>query len=107
MAIAEAAVPLIRRDSGLYLLIVAYTLAGLVFLHAIGAADRSAYAVYFGRWTLLNCVTLPTVAVLIDALVILRRFDSRRSLAVKRIFSTRRLAYSLSGLCLLMALMTF
>ena len=105
--ILRAAAPVVRRDSALYLCIVIYTLAGLVFLNAIGAADLEAYSIYFGRWTFLNCLILPTFAILIDFLVIVRRFDSRRRLAARRIFSTSRLAYSFSGLCLLMALMIF
>ncbi|RWA61369.1 hypothetical protein EN833_15775 [Mesorhizobium sp. M4B.F.Ca.ET.190.01.1.1] len=101
------AIQLVRRDSGLYLSIVIYTLAGLVFLHAIGADDRTAYAIYFGRWTLLNCLILPVFAILIDLILIVRRFGPRRRLAAKRIFSTTRLAYAFSGLSLLMALMIF
>ncbi|RVD67477.1 hypothetical protein EN751_36590, partial [Mesorhizobium sp. M4A.F.Ca.ET.029.04.2.1] len=101
------AIQLVRRDSGLYLSIVIYTLAGLVFLHAIGADDRTAYAIYFGRWTLLNCLILPAFAILIDLILIVRRFGPRRRLAAKRIFSMTRLAYAFSGLSLLMALMIF
>lgn len=106
-AAANGAIPLVRRDSGLYLFIAIYTLAGLVFLHAIGAADRSAYSIYFGRWILLNGVMLPVFAILVDVSLLMHRFDGRRRLAAKQVFSTSRLAYSLSGLCLLMALMIF
>lgn len=105
--VTNGAIPLVRRDSGLYLFIVGYTLAGLVFLHAIGAADRSAYSVYFGRWTLLNCVMPSAFAILVDVSLLMHRFDGRRRLAAKHVFSTSRLAYSLSGLCLMMALMIF
>ncbi len=106
-AVTKQAIPIVRRDSGLYLFIVIYALAGLVFLHAIGAADRSAYSIYFWRWISLNGLTLPIFAVLVDISLIIHRFDSRRRLAAKYVFSTSRLAYSLSGLCLLMALMIF
>ncbi|MER9524696.1 phosphatase PAP2 family protein [Mesorhizobium sp. M0292] len=105
--VTRQAIPLIRRDSGVYLFIVVYTLAGLVFLYAIGAADRSAYSIYFGRWILLNGLMLPTFAIIVDISLLIHRFDSRRRLAAKYVFSTSRLAYSLSGLCLLMALMIF
>ncbi|MBZ9676670.1 phosphatase PAP2 family protein [Mesorhizobium sp. ES1-1] len=106
-AIINRALPLVRRDSGLYLLIAVYTFLGLGFLHVVGAADRSAYAVYFGRWTLLNGVTLPAVAGLVEFGLLIHRFDRRRGLAARYVFSTSRLAYSLSGLCLVMALMIF
>lgn len=106
-AIVREAVQLVRRDSGLYLAIVIYVLAGLIFLNAIGAADRLAFSIYFGSWISLNGFVLPTMAVLADAIFIIHRFNSRRRLVVKRVFSIERLAYSLSGLCLLMALMIF
>ncbi|MDG4905313.1 phosphatase PAP2 family protein [Mesorhizobium sp. WSM4898] len=106
-AIVTEAAQLVRRDSGLYLAIVIYVLAGLIFLNAIGAADRLAFSIYFGSWISLNGFALPTTAILADAILIMHRFNSRRRLVAKRVFSTGRLAYSLSGLCLLMALMIF
>ncbi|TIS55023.1 MAG: hypothetical protein E5W93_14290 [Mesorhizobium sp.] len=106
-AIVKGVTQLVRRDSGLYLAIVIYILAGLIFLSAIGAADRVAYWIYFRPWIIVNCVILPAIAILTDAFLILRHFKSRRLLAAKRMFSIGRLAYSLSGLCLLMGLMFF
>jgi hypothetical protein len=49
----------------------------------------------------------PAVALLIDYLLLVHRFDRRRRLAFGRIFSVRRLAHLLSGVSLLMALMMF
>ncbi|RWA72093.1 phosphatase PAP2 family protein [Mesorhizobium sp.] len=106
-AIIAAAARLVRRDSGLYLIIAAYTLAGLGFLHAVGADDRSAYSIYFEDWIKLNCLIFPIFVVIFDAILILHRFNSRRLLVVKTTFSNGRLAYFLSGLCLLVALMIF
>ncbi|WP_192252759.1 phosphatase PAP2 family protein [Mesorhizobium silamurunense] len=106
-AIVREAAQLVRRDSGLYLAIVIYVLAGLIFLNAIGAADRLAFSIYFGSWISLNGFVLPTIAILADTIFIIHRFNSRRRVVAKRVFSTERLAYSLSGLCLLMALMIF
>ncbi|MDX8468328.1 phosphatase PAP2 family protein [Mesorhizobium sp. VK23B] len=106
-AIVREAAQLVRRDAALYLAIVIYVLAGLIFLNAIGAADRLAFSIYFGSWISFNGFVLPTITVLADAIFIIHRFNSRRRLVVKRVFSTERLAYSLSGLCLLMALMIF
>ncbi len=98
---------LIRRDAGLYLIIAIYTLAGITFLNALDAADRSAYSIYVVDWTKLNCLVFPVFAVIFDLVLIIHRFGSRRRLAVRRTFSPDRLAYSLSGLCLLMGLMAF
>jgi hypothetical protein len=79
----------------------------MTFLYAIGAADRLAYSMYFQSWTVFNVLVFPALAVLADIVLILHRFNSRRPLVLKRVFSTSRFAYSLSGLCLLMALMIF
>ena len=98
---------LVRRDAGLYLIVAVYTLAGMAFLKALGATDRGAYSIYLVDWTTLNCLVFPTFAVIFDLVLLIHRFGLRRGLVVKRIFSTDRLAYSLSGLCLLMALMVF
>ncbi|TIQ30421.1 MAG: hypothetical protein E5X48_28830 [Mesorhizobium sp.] len=106
-AIAKGATQLVRRDSALYLAIVIYILAGLIFLNAIGAADRIAYSIYLVPWVTANGVIFPAIAVLTDAFLIILHFKSRRLLASKRVFSIERLAYSLSGLCFLMALMFF
>jgi membrane-associated phospholipid phosphatase len=47
------------------------------------------------------------VAILVDLFLLIHRFNYKRRLVARRVFSTSRLAYSLSGLCLLMALMIF
>jgi membrane-associated phospholipid phosphatase len=104
--VAAIVAALVRRDSGLYLLIVAYTLAGSIFLYSIGAIDRAAYSIYFGKWP-TAIVMLMLFAVVIDLFLVVRRFDSRRRLVIGKVFSAPRLAYSISGLCLLMALMVF
>ena len=83
--VAETAA-LIRADAPLYLLITLYTLAGFIFLDAVGAADGQACSIYFTYWLFLCGAFLPLVAVIIDASHIVRRFDRRRRLAARRSF---------------------
>jgi hypothetical protein len=92
-----------RADAGFYLFIVIYTFAGLVFLAAVGATEQAAFSVYALRWFLIFGLLLPAVAILSELLWLFRRFEKRRSLAARRMFSTGRLATFLSGLALLMA----
>lgn len=67
----------------------------------------SAYELYYYQWTKMFLFFMPVVALLLDALYIIHRFDNRRRLAFKRIYSPNRIAYLLSGMMLLMGLMFF
>ena len=96
-----------RADVGFYLFITLYTLVGFIFLNTIGAADRAAYSIYVDHWLFLCVVFLPLVAFVIDASHIVRRFDRRRGLAARRLFSPSRIARLVSGLCLVMTFMIF
>jgi len=98
---------MIRADAGFYLFIAIYTLAGLVFLHAVGAGDRAAYWIYVLRWISLFALFLPAMTVIFDYGLILHRFDRKRSLAARKVFSPSRMARFLSGISLLMAMVAF
>jgi hypothetical protein len=106
-SLAAETAALVRADVGFYLFITLYTLAGFIFLDAIGAADRAAYSIYATHWLFLCLVFLPLVAFVIDASHIVRRFDRKRGLAARRLFSPSRIARLVSGLCLLMTFMIF
>ena len=97
----------IRADSGLYLFIALYTLAGLAFLDMAGASDQASYAIYVTRWLTLFGFLLPAVSFGLHLILLVHRFDSRRRLAARRIFSPSHLAHFASGICLLMAMMLF
>jgi hypothetical protein len=105
--LAEETAKLIRADAGLYLFIAIYTLSGLLFLRAYGAEEQVAYSIYLVYWTILFTMFFPLAAFAVDAAWIVHRFDEKRNLATKRMFSPRRLARLLSGICLLMAFMIF
>lgn len=104
-SISEAAGAHIRGDGLFYLLIVAYTAFGLLLLEVTGAADRAAYSVYLWKWITLFLLFFPAMAFLIDYGTVIHRFDSKRKMAWRRLFSIKRLSYSLAGLALLMAMM--
>ncbi len=103
--VAETAA-LIRADAVFYLIIALYTFASLAFLHAIGAAERTAYSVYAAYWLTLFGLVLPLIAVAID-LARITRFGRRRNLAIRKTFSPSRMPRFLAGMCLLMAFMVF
>ena len=96
-----------RADMPIYLFVLIYTFLGIWFLVLTNAVDRAAFAVYLGRWPVLFGLLLPALAILLDTLLLVHRFDRRRSLAARRIFSARRLAKLLSGIALLEVMFLF
>ena len=105
--LATATARLIRADAPLYLFILVYTIAGLAFLDWSGASDRAAYVIYIVKWLMLFGFLLPAIALLLDAAVLIHRFERRRGLAARRIFSTQRLARFFSGVALLLSMFLF
>jgi hypothetical protein len=97
----------IARDAPLYGFILAYTLAGLAFVHYVGAWDRAAYAIYVNRWAFMFGLFMPLVAILVDGGTVIHRFNHRRRLAFRRMFSARRLSCLFAGVALLMAMILF
>jgi hypothetical protein len=105
--LVEETAKLIRADAGLYLFVAVYTLSGLLFLRTYGAEDQAAYSIYLAYWTTLFALFFPLAAFAVDAAWIIHRFDKKRNLATKRMFSLQRTARLLSGICLLMAFTLF
>ena len=104
---AVLAVQGVREDAAFYGLILAYTCVGMILMTATGIWDRAAYSIYFGRWLTTFAFFFPTLAVLLSYAVVAHRFDKRRSLALKRMFSAPRMARLVAGTCLLIALVFF
>jgi hypothetical protein len=98
---------MVRADAALYLLIAVYALAGLLFLRAVGAADQAAFALYFNRWAIRLLLFVPVGLLLADACRVIHRFERRRRLAFRRVFSERRIARLVSGTVLLFAFTFF
>lgn len=97
----------VRADLGLYVAIAIYAVAGMTILHAIGHPEMASYSQYFGQWSYLVLLFMPFIAILIDWIRVMVRFDHKRSLAMKWVFSPQRLAHLFSGMALLAALMFF
>lgn len=106
-ALAAELTARLRADAPLYLFIAAYTVVGLVVLSVSGTQDRASYSIYFMRWVSLFCVLLPAIAIILHVTLLVHRFDKRRALAAKRIFSPANVAYFLSGIALIMAMVLF
>ncbi|GHD17240.1 phosphatase PAP2 family protein [Tianweitania populi] len=94
-------------DKWLYLAIAAYSLAGSLFLLHVGLFDWASFGIYPGKWFFLFAVFMPIVTVLWDAATIIHRFNHRRRLVFRRVFSQGRLAYMGAGILCLMALSLF
>jgi len=96
----------IRADSWIYLAILVYTICGLLLLDSLGARKQAAFSSYLPNWPLTFLVTMPLFTLLVEALLVVRRFG-RRPLAFRRAFSAKRLAHLFSGMALMMALILF
>ena len=97
----------IRADAGIYLFIAVYAAGGFLLMQAAGAGDRAAYALYAQQGVLMFGLLMPGVALVFDFCWIIHRFDRRRGLAFRRVFSAARLARMAAGLCLLQAMALF
>ncbi|MGE3305764.1 MAG: phosphatase PAP2 family protein [Rhizobiaceae bacterium] len=106
-AFASRTVALMRADAWLYGAVLAYTCAGLFFLAAVDATEQAAYGIYVGRWLLLFGFLAPAVVLLAETGYLLHRFERRRRLAARRMFSTRRLAHLGAGIALLCGMVLF
>lgn len=103
--VLESAGTHIRGDSVFYLFIVTYTAFGLLLLELTGTADKAAYSVYLWKWITLFLLFFPAMAFVVDYGTVIHRFDKKRNLAWRRLLSTKRLSYFLSGIALLMVMM--
>lgn len=106
-ALKDSSLTRFVQDAPLYAFILAYTAAGLTFINWVGAWDRVAYTMYVERWVLTFGIFMPLVAILFDSTHIIHRFNRRRRLAFRRVFSTQRLTYLVTGVGLLLAMIFF
>lgn len=97
----------LRADAPLYLAIAVYTIAGLAFLDATGLTQLASYSSYVGKWLLGFGFLFPTVTLLLHYGFLIHRFEHRRLLAARRIFSPARAAHFVASICLLLSLVAF
>jgi hypothetical protein len=106
-ALGARSMALVRADFRLYLGILLYAAAGLGFLYAIGAEDRAAYGIYVDKWLMLFGFLMPVIFLTAETAYLLHRFDRRRKLAARRMFSVKRLAFLIAGMALTISMMVF
>jgi hypothetical protein len=97
----------LKADALLYGLVAIYTALGLTLLWMTGRMEMAAHALYFAQWPKVFLVIMPLLAVLADAVFVIHRFDKRRRLAFRRMFSARRMASLFAGMALMIGLMFF
>ena len=94
-------------DAWFHAVVLAYTLLALVYLFALGELSQIAYANYIEPAAVVFFGIMPAMAVLFDLIYLVHRFNDRRMLALKRIFSARRLAALTAGLSVMIAVTLF
>lgn len=100
-------VTFVRADKWLYLALSSYSLAGSLFLVKHGLFHWASFDIYPRKWFFMFAVFMPAVAIACDTIYVIHRFDNRRRLVFRRVFSPKRLAYLLAGVSCLMALSLF
>jgi hypothetical protein len=98
---------MVRKDLPLYALVALYTAIAIAVLFQIHALDMLSHGLYYSQWTTMFLFLMPTVALAGEAIYVIHRFDSRRRLAFRRMYSANRIACLFSGVAILMGLMFF
>jgi small basic protein len=105
--VASVGATMIRADAPLYAFILLYTAFGVGYLDWTAKWDAAAYATYVGHWLVLFAVTLPVLALIVDFALLLHRFERRRRLAARYVFSSHRIGSLLAGMALLQGMVLF
>ena len=98
---------LLHADRWVYALIALHALCAVVLLGATGQTASLAFASYLGVWPFAFLVLMPTLYLLAGLLRMVHRLDRRRPLAIRQLFSARRVSHFAAGALLLAALMIF
>lgn len=105
--IARATTSYLKYDLPIYACIACYTAFTIIVLYAIDSRDMISHSLYYTQWTTMFVLLMPILAFLIDAIYLVHRFDKKRTLAFRQMYSVDRIARLLSGVALLMGLMFF
>jgi len=106
-ALLPAVLARIRQDVWFYGAVLAYTAAGLMFLTAAGNSGGTSYSNYIMPGITWLLIISPVLALSYDAVCLIVRFDQRRSLAYRRVFSRKRMASLLAGLLAMAGIIVF
>ncbi len=96
-----------RSDCYFYMITFLYTLAAICLAWSDSSFPMLSHALYFDQWTKLFLFIMPLAAIIVDFTLVIHRFDRRRVLALRRVFSPKRIAGLVSGILLLGVLMFF
>lgn len=97
----------LRSDAYFYFIILLYTVFAMYVAWSSDLLPMLSHALYFGQWTKVFLFVMPTLAIAFDLFLLVHRFDRRRALAFRRVFSAKRMAGLISGVFLLGGLMFF
>jgi PAP2 superfamily len=97
----------IRGDLPIFLCIALYAAVGFYFLTLNHLQENAAFEKYLKEAVFLGFFIFPICVVITDTVGILHRFERRRSLALRKVFSPRRIGFVLSGSVMLVVVMYF
>lgn len=110
-AVVMRALPLaariLRQDLLVYVIITLYTVAGVGMLHAAEMTSSYAYLAYFPMWPLAFFIIFPFLYFMLGVFWVVHRFDQRRNLAFRAVFTEQRFAHFVAAMVLLSAIMIF
>ena len=101
------AITRLREDMAVLLCIALYAAFGFLFLALNQAQENAQFGEYLKKAMLLGLFLFPLCALTVDSVSIFHRFDRRRGLAFRRVFSPRRLGSLVAGSAMLAAIMLF
>jgi PAP2 superfamily len=99
--------PRLRAALPAYLCIGLYCALGFIFVTANHAQEQAHVTEYFQAAMLLGLLVFPVCALAADCVHVVHRFGRRRSLALRRSFSPRRVGSLIAGSAKLCAIMLF
>lgn len=97
----------LRSDVYFYIITLFYTLFALFIAWDGNLLPMISHGLYFSQWTKAFLFIMPAIAIAFDFVLLVHRFDRRRPLAFRRVFSAKRIAGLISGVFLLGVLMFF
>jgi len=105
--IVGGAARILREDAAVYAIMAVYAALATLVFYASGVGRAFTGLHYAPVWATVFFMLFPFVYAMLGVLQVVHRFDKRRSLAYRKVFSARRLAHFAAGMVLLFAMMLF
>lgn len=106
-AFLPATLDRLLKDMWFFYAVALYTMLALVFLVAVGDPGGTSHASYVVPMFKAFGYLMPLAALSFDAIRVLLRFDQRRLLAYRQVFSSERMASLVSGMVLMAGVAIF